>query len=152
LQGGATFGPGQVGQAFSLNGTDAYVRVPDSASLYPQAGSFTVEAWINTTVTTGFQTIITHYECANSCPSGMAASVYVLGVTNGKFDGDIRGSAGLDQDLTGTTMAADGKFHHVGMQRDIVANQMRLYVDGALEVGATLTANGTLANTDGEAD
>src|SRR5437867_10003102 len=35
LQGGATFGTGEVGQGFSLNGTSAYVSVPDNANLYP---------------------------------------------------------------------------------------------------------------------
>ena len=35
-----------VGQAFSLNGTSAYVSVPDAASLDP-TNAITVEAWIN---------------------------------------------------------------------------------------------------------
>src|SRR5258708_6766750 len=40
LQGGATFAPGEVGQAFSLNGTNAYVQAPDSSALDPTtAGS-----------------------------------------------------------------------------------------------------------------
>jgi hypothetical protein len=46
LEGGATFSPGMVGQAFSLNGTSAYVSVPDAASLDP-TNAITVETWIN---------------------------------------------------------------------------------------------------------
>jgi hypothetical protein len=45
LQGGATFSPGMVGQAFDLDGSSAYVDVADSASLNP-TNAITVEAWI----------------------------------------------------------------------------------------------------------
>jgi hypothetical protein len=45
LQGGAGFAPGMVGYAFDLNGSSAYVDVPDSPSLDPTA-AITVEAWI----------------------------------------------------------------------------------------------------------
>src|SRR3954471_5623734 len=60
LQNGATFAPGMVGQAFRFDGVDDYVRVPDSANLYPGAGSLTVDAWIKTNQVAG--TIISHYE------------------------------------------------------------------------------------------
>jgi hypothetical protein len=46
LEGGATFAPGMVGQAFSLNGTSAYVGVPDASNLDP-TNAITVETWIN---------------------------------------------------------------------------------------------------------
>ena len=46
LNGGATFAPGLVGQAFSFNGTTAYVQVPHSSQVSPR-GSFTLEAWVN---------------------------------------------------------------------------------------------------------
>jgi len=47
LEGGVTFVPGAVGQAFSFDGTTADVKVPASASLDVGAGDgFTIEAWI----------------------------------------------------------------------------------------------------------
>ena len=45
LQGGATFGPGEVGQAFVFNGANQFVQISNSASLNP-TGSFSIEAWI----------------------------------------------------------------------------------------------------------
>ncbi len=45
LQNGATFTTGEVGQAFSLDGVNDYVRVPSSSTLNP-TGSFSLEAWI----------------------------------------------------------------------------------------------------------
>jgi hypothetical protein len=42
---GARFTTGKVGQAFSFDGVDDYVQIPDSPSLNPT--SITVEAWFN---------------------------------------------------------------------------------------------------------
>src|SRR5437764_3427761 len=46
LQGGATFAPGEVGQAFSLDGIDDRIDVADNPNLNPGTGSFTVDAWV----------------------------------------------------------------------------------------------------------
>jgi Concanavalin A-like lectin/glucanases superfamily/Carboxypeptidase regulatory-like domain/PQQ enzyme repeat len=150
LQGGATFAPGEVGQAFSFNGTTAYVSVPDNANLYP-SGSFTVDAWIKTSQTTGIQQIINHYECANFCTGGVNSD-YEMTVTDGKLSGFIRDTTGASQTLAGTTAVGDGTFHHVAMQRDIAGGQMRLYLDGTLEASATLVPTGVLKDDDGEPD
>ncbi|MFO1478198.1 MAG: LamG-like jellyroll fold domain-containing protein [Verrucomicrobiota bacterium] len=49
--GNVAYGTGEVGQAFSLNGVDAGVKVPASASVNVGAqGGLTVEGWINPTV------------------------------------------------------------------------------------------------------
>jgi hypothetical protein len=45
LLNGATFAPGIVGQAFSFDGTNSYVRVADSPSLH-FTNALTIEAWI----------------------------------------------------------------------------------------------------------
>src|SRR5207244_1774020 len=45
LQNGATFAPGEVGQAFSFDGVDDFVSVPDNSNLNP-TGPFSVDAWI----------------------------------------------------------------------------------------------------------
>src|SRR2546426_2246577 len=151
-QGNTAFAPGKVAQGFSFDGSaNTYVNVPDNSNLYPQAGSFTVDAWIRTSQTTGIQTIIAHYECGNTCPVG-GGSFYDLYLDAGNLVGDIRDTNGVRQTLTGTANVADGNFHHVAMQRDIANNLMRTYVDGNIEVSATLITTGVLKNDDGEAD
>ena len=45
IQGGVTFGPGEVGQGFYLDGSTGYVDVPDSASLQAIATTVSVEMW-----------------------------------------------------------------------------------------------------------
>src|SRR5206468_10268120 len=47
LQGGVTFAPGEVGQAFNFNGIDSFVNVPDAANLHLQ--SLTIDAWVKPT-------------------------------------------------------------------------------------------------------
>src|SRR5205085_5546486 len=127
-------------KGFSLDdGTNTYDNISDSAELYPGTGSFTVDAWINSSQTEGIQTIIIHYECANHCPSS-AASVYDLYLDNGLLSGEIRDTNGTDQLFSGSSNIADGNFHHVALERDVDANEMRLSLDGAVEASQTLTA------------
>src|SRR5947207_83863 len=45
LQGGATFGNGKVGRAFSLNGTDAFIQLPRDPTLDPTAAG-SLDAWV----------------------------------------------------------------------------------------------------------
>ena len=45
LVGGATYAAGKVGQAFSFNGTDSSVSVPDSPD-WSLPGDFTIETWV----------------------------------------------------------------------------------------------------------
>lgn len=52
IVGGVTFSAGMVGQAFNLNGTDAYVQVSNAPNLQI-TGQITLDAWINPTVTGG---------------------------------------------------------------------------------------------------
>jgi len=45
LEGGATFAPGEVNQAFSLNGVDSYITIAHNDDLNP-SGPFSVDAWV----------------------------------------------------------------------------------------------------------
>ncbi|PYI70459.1 MAG: hypothetical protein DMF08_11380, partial [Verrucomicrobia bacterium] len=137
-----------------FDGVDDYVRVPDNPNLFPGVGSFTVDAWIKRLQISGhYETIVTHYECANNCPSTQASSKYALYVdANGKLEGQLRDSTNTFQALTSTTVVADNVFHHVAMVRDTTGNQFRLFVDGVEQASAPLTVTGTIKDDDGEAD
>ncbi len=47
LENGATFASGKVGQAFSLDGEDDFVNVPDNEQLNFATNDFTVDFWVN---------------------------------------------------------------------------------------------------------
>src|SRR5437588_12471002 len=133
LQGGATFVLGRVEQGFNLDGTTAFVRVPGKDTLYPGSGSFSVEAWIKTSRTTGSEIVFAKYEGGGL---QYGNSYYALFLRNGVLSGEIRDTdaGGPDHDgvhvVDGTKMLADNTFHHVVMLRDMTASVVRLYVDG----------------------
>src|SRR5439155_12611387 len=61
-QGGTTFAPGEVGQAFNFNGTSAFVQVADAPSLRFTT-AMTAEAWIYPRVWGGkYHEIISKWE------------------------------------------------------------------------------------------
>lgn len=68
LVGGATNGPGLINQAFVLNGTSAYVNVPDNEALDVGTSDFTVVLWVRFQNATGQQVIIEKWDPAG--PSG----------------------------------------------------------------------------------
>jgi hypothetical protein len=157
--GNTTFATGHDGQAFSFDGNDDYVSVPDDPSHY-FSGSFALDAWVKTSDTTGVQTIAAKYECANFCPSFSALTVYEIYVADGQAGGEIRdadgGAAQSDggQAIGGGPQIADGSFHHVALIRDNEAAKLALYVDGieVSEEDLDPGAAGAFANTDAEAD
>ncbi len=57
LQGGATYGTGEVGQAFSFNGT-GYASVPHSPLWDFNANDFTIELWANFNSVGGWETFV----------------------------------------------------------------------------------------------
>jgi N-acetylneuraminic acid mutarotase len=133
LYNGTTYAAGEVGQAFSFDGSSTRVEVADSTSL-AFAASLTIEGWIK----------------LNSYPASGSSTAIV-------FRGDDRG--GLDpysltiqstgrmsfqvtnQNNSGTSITAPialGQFIHVAATLDDATGTMRLYENGAI-VAQTVT-------------
>src|SRR5437016_9411593 len=67
LEGGVSFVTGEVGPAFSFNGVDGDVRVPNSSSLsFGQADSFSIDYWVSAT------------SVPPAAANSLAAAMYVL--------------------------------------------------------------------------
>ncbi len=143
---GVTFGTGQFGQAFSLNGTNQYVDIPDSNSL-DITNALTISAWINPTTVT----------------SPRIVDKITVGVTDGYLldilGGSLRMIAG-SRLLSGGTVATN-TFQNVAGVYD--GQFMRLYINGvqvasndfgsiapiptnnrSLKIGVDSTGNGNL--------
>ncbi len=144
---GVTFGTGQFGQAFSLNGTNQYVDIPDSNSL-DITNALTISAWINPTTVTSSRRIV---------------DKITVGFTDGYLldilGGSLRMIAG-SRLLSGGTVATN-TFQNVAGVYD--GQFMRLYINGvqvasndfgsiapiptnnrSLKIGVDFTGNGNL--------
>jgi Concanavalin A-like lectin/glucanases superfamily len=120
----ATYASGKADQAFSLNGSSAFVEIPDSPSV-SIAGAITLDAWINPTTTVAFQTILSKYDS----PANQLS--YILGVNAGgglRFvvyqtgDGSIL--RGVD---TATGLVPTGTFTHVAATFDPATQAIKIY-------------------------
>lgn len=134
LQGGATFAPGRVGRAFSLNGTDAFVQAPSTAANDPTtAGS--LEAWVN----------------FNQLPSAANHVMEIIGKGDNGTDFDlqaetdnrIRFYVAGSFNVASTTVVQTGIWYHVVGTWDSSVG-LKIYINGNLEnSNAALTTRGT---------
>jgi len=129
LEGGVTFGPGEVGQAFYLDGgPTGYVNVPDSISLDSITTTQSVELWAN----------------PNPIPVGIAAYFYARtdpGVAesfNILMGGDGTLAVTIGTTLTGTSVFFSqpgtiqfGKFQHIAATADTNTSTLAVYLNGA---------------------
>ncbi|MCB9734434.1 MAG: hypothetical protein H6745_17740 [Deltaproteobacteria bacterium] len=150
LFGDAALGVGKIGQGLVFGGT-GYAAVADGGRAYV-AGSFSVEAWVKTSAAADM-TIVSDYECGQTCIGGVANSVFQMRLTNtGNAQFYVRDTAGAVQTVTGTATLSDGEFHHVVGVRDLAAGKLRIYVDGGEDVAADLIVTGALKDDDAEDD
>src|SRR5713101_2958472 len=82
LRNGATFAPGKVAQAFSLDGVAAFVDVPNSPNLNITS-SFTWDAWINPTSLINAPVIMSK---EGSIPNRVGFEALASGALCGYFD------------------------------------------------------------------
>src|SRR5262249_27460734 len=141
LQGGAAFTTGEVGQAFSLNGTDAFVEIPDSPSL-SITGAITLEAWINPNSVTGTHEIISKYDSSISQESW--AFLVMDGVVRAEFLGSGNGFLARVVD-TNTAVISTGVFTHLAATFDPATQAVHIYVNG-VDVPTTVQVADTVSS------
>ena len=131
---GATFAPGLVGQAFSFDGVDDFVSVPDSASLRVGTGPFTLDAWVRAAPGSTFRAI------AAKTGENFPFASYAIRIADDNRAEFLAvdcstGACGFHTTrlpLRGTAVVADNTFHHVaGVRR--ADGTMEIYVDGNLD-------------------
>ena len=129
LMNGATFAPGKVGQAFSLDGVGDYVQIPYDPSF--NLSSFTLQAWVKFTQDTTARII--------SRPSGGnqedGFSFFNLENADGKISGGVQGEEQSYSSSVSTDPNTfnDGGWHMCTFVRDVdagVNGEISIYVDG----------------------
>ncbi|MGD0605769.1 MAG: LamG-like jellyroll fold domain-containing protein [Streptosporangiaceae bacterium] len=135
LQGGAGYAPGEVGQAFSLDGSTGCVEIPDAAAV--ELTSLTLEAWVLFDSTSGLSTVF-----AKPVGSGPYDS-YSLWLTSGTLNGILSDVTGFGAQLSATAPLTTGTWYHVAYTVDDGVGQQALYVNGVqVASGATTLSAG----------
>jgi hypothetical protein len=127
LQGGTTFAPGKVGQAFSFDGNGDYVETTNDLN-FSSATSFSIAAWIKPSSFSGFQGIVTKV--------GAAVRYYSLETSATKVAFSLQ-TDGQSSFVQSSVTISDGDWHHVVGVRDRATGTARIYVDGVERGSAT---------------
>ena len=128
---GATFAPGEVGQAFSVTG-GTYVDIPNAASLNPTT-AITVDAWVNGSALDVYQAIVKKADANAGYSLEMSSSKFAFYAwTSGGFAG-----------VASVTSPAINTWYHVAGTYDSSTSTLAIYVNGVLESSVPLS--GTLS-------
>jgi len=111
---GATFSPGEIGQAFSLDGANDYVEISDHTSL-DIINAITISAWINPTVASSNRIV-------DKISAGFGDG-YLLDILGGKLRLIVD-----HRSLNAGPFLSTGTFQHVAGVYD--GQVIRLYLDG----------------------
>jgi hypothetical protein len=140
LHGGTGFVAGEVGQAFSFDGSTGYVEMPASASLNVGAGAgLTFECWIKPAALADAQAVA-------EWNSGSAFGLHLwisqpppFGGGSGSIYVNLIDTSGTSHTLTtgGGILNTNG-FQHVALSYDKASGITSLYYNGALAASMTL--------------
>jgi hypothetical protein len=142
--GGVSYVAGEVGEAFSFDGSSGYVEEtnPDT-SLNIRNQSWTASAWVQSSYSgTATQEIVSRYACGWDCSSGNSALYEFWLDSSGRASFEVRDTGGNDVATTGKSNLRDGAWHLVTGVLDRSGAQLSIYVDGALQNSANASALG----------
>ena len=124
------------GGVLVLDGSDDYVDLGTSSSMFTGTGDFTYEAWVKPAAKGSRGEFI-----SIGSPSAGAA-VYMFIDEGGRLEFDIHGEGGPESPVVLT----EGAWHHVAATFDASTKVLSLYVDGSLEVTQVMTSNINIAS------
>jgi hypothetical protein len=124
LRGGAKLDVGKVRQAFSLDGSDDFVEIPDYPSQTPS--SITLDAWVNPRTLTGDRVIVSKYD---SSANASNKSWALLNVDGRLRFGVYQGATGRAME-TSAVVLAPNKWQHVAATFDVATQAIQIYVNG----------------------
>jgi YD repeat-containing protein len=128
--------------SLSLNGSNSYFTVPNSASINLTT-AFTAEAWVKLNTSTGvYQSIYERYGQPDA--NGNNGGFYFRVKPDGRLEFVVNKSIQSGYGVSGNTLVTSGMWHHVAAVDDGI--QLRIYLDGALDASlsvSTYPATGT---------
>ena len=141
-QNGVTFAPGMVAQAFSLNGVNQFVSLPDGVFSYPGSGAtstqpISVDAWFSTT--TG-GVILGQLGLGPVAPTGGGAVPAIYVGTDGFLYAELFWKGAINPFSSAPVKVNNGAFHLVAVTYDGATEAV--YLDGALIASGGFTQVG----------
>jgi hypothetical protein len=149
-QNGATFASGKVGQAFSLDGTNDYISVPDSAAWDFGTGDFTIDMWVKFTSVQTQNFFIGHDD------GGGEFDKWIFWLVSGQLQFHINSDPFPDGGITIGSAAfapSNGTWYHVALTR--IGSTYTFYVNGSsagTATNSTAIPNASAALTIGQAE
>jgi len=134
LMNGVGFAPGEVNQAFSLDGARSYVLVQSgSPSLNVGAGSgMTIEGWINP-ITVSREELLSEWERVLGSPNGSDVGVNLAVEPTGMLQVNVRGTDLVDHIIDSPQGALTANaWQHVAVTYDKNSGIGALYINGAI--------------------
>ena len=137
VEGGVSFASGEVGQAFSFNGSDADVKVLAASSLNVGSGNgLTLDLWINPTSASTTEPLIEWNNPAAGTPYG--THLWLSVVAAGEMYANL-----IDTNGTFHTFASSGglivagAYQHLALTYDKASGMATLYRNGVIVAGPT---------------
>ena len=130
--GGLTYGTGKIGNAFSFNGTNAYVSLPNSSGQFNFTGDFSVSMWFKSSNLSTSRYAIGNYKSGGS--NGYGWQLYYSVV--GGFAFDLRNGNNINQVRKTQTINTNTWYHVVAVRK--MGQIHKLYVNG-VDVSAPQT-------------
>ena len=132
LIGGVTYTNGEVGRAFSLDGTSGSVFVPASSSLnVGLSNGFTIEGWINPATTATLQPVVEWNTGGNSGVHFWISADNYGGLKVGSLYANVVDtSGGYHSFSSGSGIIVSNQFQHVALTYDKTSGVGRLYLNG----------------------
>jgi hypothetical protein len=139
LVNGATFTDGKIGKAFTFDGINDYIALPDNS--LNLTNKFSYSFWIKSTDTTNYTVIVGNIQGARA-PYGFAHG-YQYWLEYGKIVTGYRDGTDSTNYRMESSSVANGSWNHIVITTDITnrSTGIKIYINGTLNVSGTTPAN-----------
>lgn len=137
--GGLTYTAGKSGNAFTGNGTTAYVSLPNDSFNF--TGNFSISGWINLNSVSGNQCIFANLSYVAGVSNG-----WLLLMRNNKLYFEFYKNNGTLDYLASNTNFTTSTWYHINIVR-VASTSTKIYINGTLDISNSSTYNPTYASS-----
>ena len=145
IQGGVTFVPGVVGEAFNFDGSTGYIEIPSSPALMPPS-VISLSAWVYPTsfppYPYGLITIISKYD---SYDQGAGVSWFLGVQSTGQIEWYVQDEQNTDMEVVTVGSLSLNTWQHVAATFDTATQATAVYI-GGVQVPFTNESSGTVTS------